>query len=193
MSPELTAAISRLREKGDELARAYNYEHELEDDRAAVKADAIQRIMKRDGCAATPAEKIVETDLAYLRHREEQRSSLVARFKADAEYWAAKCEATQASLVTPDVMLLEADNRALMSDRGGLLDANRSLLIQRNEGLDIIADLKGILVKVSGANTDLVEANRELAEQLVTANDELVYLRDQLIHRQRELATGGAS
>jgi hypothetical protein len=106
MSPALENATAKVRATADALARAYNYEDELKDLRAAIKADAIKRVMKRDGLAATVAEKIVETDAEYFAHREKQRESVVLRFKADAEYWAAKVEATQASLITPDVFAL---------------------------------------------------------------------------------------
>jgi hypothetical protein len=156
MTPQLESAIARLKEKGDARGWAQAYEQELEDLRAAIKADAIQRIMKRDGCAATPAEKIVETDPDYFAHRETQRASIVARFKADAEYQAAKAEATQASLLTPDVLILEADNRALLSDRGSLLDANRSLLRARNEALAAIHSLG---IEVADLHNQLRDAN----------------------------------
>ena len=139
MTPQLDAAISKLKEKGEALGIALTLEQSLEDDRAAIKADAIRRIMVRDGIAATPAEKVVETDEAYFLHREKQRASIVARLRADAEYWAAKAQATQASLITPDVFNLETENerRALeIEERRGeieeVVNANHSLLSQRN-------------------------------------------------------------
>lgn len=53
------------------------HEMELEDDRALVKMEAVKRIMARDGLAATPAEKIVETDEAYMLHRQRQREAVI--------------------------------------------------------------------------------------------------------------------
>jgi vacuolar-type H+-ATPase subunit I/STV1 len=106
----LDAAIAILMLKGVALGQALALEQELEDDRAAVKADAIGRIMKRDGLAATPAEKIVETDEEYFRHRAKQRASIVSRFRADAEYQAAKSRATAASFRTPALIELELLN-----------------------------------------------------------------------------------
>lgn len=121
MNALLESAISKLKEKGEALGIALTLEQSLEDDRAAVKADAIKRIMTRDGCAATPAEKVVETDAGYFAHRAEQRASIVARFRADAEYWAAKAEATQASLITPTMIDLEFENGHLRADRAALV------------------------------------------------------------------------
>jgi hypothetical protein len=166
VTPTLTAANAKVEAKADALARAYNYEHELEDLRAAIKADAIKRIQKRDGLAATPAEKIVETDEEYFAHRGKQSAAVVARFKADAEYWAAKCEATQASLITPEVLLLESKLATLKS-------INRHLtheLVEENDRLTI----------AKGANADLVQANRELASQRAATSEMLGKARHEL-------------
>jgi hypothetical protein len=181
------SALARLIYAGEALGLALTLEQSLEDDRAAIKADAIRRVMKRDGTAATVAERVVETDADYFAHREKQRASIVARFRADAEYWAAKAQATQASLITPDVFalsgeineltisvlnandrvneyagtvnLLKAENARRQEEIGEVVDANRSLLRARNE--------------VQAANTDLVQANRDLAEQLAIAANEM--------------------
>jgi hypothetical protein len=112
----LTELLEELKAKAEALADALNHESELEDDRAAIKADAIVRIMKRDSLAATPAEKIVETDEQYFKHRAAQRASVVARFRADAEYEAAKAAATQASLITPSMIELQTKITGLEKD-----------------------------------------------------------------------------
>lgn len=156
MNAQLTAAIAKVKEKGEAMGVALTLEQELEDDRAAIKADAINRVMERDGVAATRAEKVVETDHEYFHHRAKQRMSIVARFKADAEYWAAKVEATQASLITPDVLALEAEiselreaideitslardlkaeNKSLAADRVALVAANDRLTREINNSL----------------------------------------------------------
>ena len=51
-----------------EYARATQYEHEVEFDRAEIKAGAVRRIMDRENIAATPAEKLVHTDATYTAH-----------------------------------------------------------------------------------------------------------------------------
>lgn len=117
-SAPLDAALVILMMKGVALGQALALEQELEDDRAAIKADAIVRVMKRDGLAATPAEKIVETDEQYFQHRAKQSASIVARYRADAEYHAAKAAATQASLITPNAIELRATVVALSRDLG---------------------------------------------------------------------------
>lgn len=95
--------------KGEAAADALNHETQLEDDRAAIKADAVVRIMKRDSIAATPAEKIVETDAAYFEHRAKQRAAVVARFRADAEYKAAEIKARHFALFTPSALAREVE------------------------------------------------------------------------------------
>lgn len=120
----LTSLLEQLVAKGEAAGQALAHEQELEDDRAAIKADAIVRIMKRDSLAATPAEKIVETDEQYFLHRAEQRASIVARFRAAAEYEAAKAAATQASLLTPSMIELKAKITGLEKD---LKEAKRAL------------------------------------------------------------------
>lgn len=140
-TPQLDNATAKVRATADALARAYNYEHELEDLRAAIKADAIKRIMVRDGVAATPAEKIVETDAEYFTHRGKQAASIVARFKADAEYWAAKCEATNTSLITPDVFALSEEINELelaMSSRArAFLEAQDTIALLTEENASL--------------------------------------------------------
>jgi len=174
------SALARLIYAGEALGLALTLEQSLEDDRAAIKADAIQRIMKRDGIAATPAEKVVETDAAYFAHREKQRASVVARFRADAEYWAAKAQATQASLITPDVLTLEAENERLtleVEGRAGeiedVVNANHSLLSQRNransernEARDLADGLKQKLDERDDTISLLNERAAEMQEQI---------------------------
>jgi hypothetical protein len=108
MSETFEHLLATLTAKAEALGDATAHEQELEDDRAAIKADAIVRIMARDKIAATPAEKIVETDQEYFKHRAAQRASIVARFRAEAEYEAAKAAATRASLITPSMVELQA-------------------------------------------------------------------------------------
>lgn len=155
----LESALARLIYAGEALGEALAHEQELEDDRAAIKADAIKRIMARDGLAATPAEKVVETDADYFAHREKQRASIVARFRADAEYWAAKARATQASLNALDVLTLEAEN-AKYSRMIDDLDAEIKDLVKK-----VVAHMRA-RDDLSHANADLVQANRDLAEQI---------------------------
>lgn len=159
MTAALESAVAKLKARADALGLALTLEQSLEDDRAAIKADAIKRVMVRDGIAATPAEKIVETDAYYFEHRDKQRDSIISRIRADAEYWAAKCEATQASRITPDVFVLDAENAELERHIGEVIEANKSLLHSRNGTRE--------------ANAELVAANRELAEQLAVANEML--------------------
>jgi methyl-accepting chemotaxis protein len=181
----LEQAIRDLKEKGEARGVAQAYEQELEDDRAAIKADAIVRIMARDRIAATPAEKIVETDLQYLQHRADQRASIVERFKADAEYQAAKAEATQASLITPDVLILEAENEKFSRMIEDLDRSNRDLT-KKSVALMRERD------DANQANRDLVRANRDLADQLAGMLGTIEGLNeraDELNGRAEELQT----
>lgn len=180
MTPQLEQAIAKLKEKGEALGYARAEEQRLEDERALVKGMAIIRLMKKHGIAATPAEKIVEEDLEYMAHRVAQRESVVLRFVADAQYWAAKAEATQLSLITPDVFalseelneyadslkLLREDNAQLQTEiavrareSGELVEANRSLLLSRNEAGQLAANR---LFQIES----LQDANRKLQAQL---------------------------
>lgn len=152
MNAQLITAIAKLKEKGEALGQARSEEQRLEDDRGILKELAIQRVMKRDKCAATPAEKIVESDIEYMEHRIAQRVSVVARFRADAEYHAAKGEVTYASLLSEDVILLQAANTALLHAR----DHYKKEATERQE-----------------ANAGLVQANHDLAHQLAVANEML--------------------
>lgn len=72
---------------GDRLADATRVEHELEDARPLIKADAIQRLMQHGAAtSATAAEKIVEKDPEYAAHRDAQSRAVVERIKARAYY-----------------------------------------------------------------------------------------------------------
>lgn len=141
-----------LKAKGEALGDATAHEQELEDDRAAIKADAVTRIMKRDNLAATPAEKIVETDEEYFRHRAKQRASIVARFRADAEYEAAKAAATNASLHTPSIIELKVQVSRLKRE----IDL-KEIALRRANGY--LAD------RIHDVDT-LTEVNRKFREQL---------------------------
>lgn len=173
MNAQLDAAIARLKESGEALAQARSEEQRLEDERPLLKELAIIRIMARDGSAATRAEKIVESDSEYMAHRIAQRGSVVARFKADAEYWAAKCEATQASLITQDVLTLEAENvkfSRMIDDLDRESTELRKKLVATMRARD----------DANNANADLVRANRELAGELVTASETINLLNESL-------------
>jgi hypothetical protein len=155
----LEELLEILKAKGEALGDALAHEQELEDDRAAIKADAITRIMKRDGLAATPAEKIVETDEEYFKHRAAQRASIVARFRADAEYQAAKAAATRASLITPSMIELQGKISGLEKDlKQAKRDVDlREIALRRANGYlaDRIRDVD-----------NLTECNRRLSAQL---------------------------
>lgn len=186
MTPQLTAATAKLKEKGEARGEAQAYEQQLEDERAIVKEMAIIRVMERDHSAATRAEKIVESDSEYMAHRIAQRASVVARFRADAEYWAAKAEATQASLTTPDVFNLEAKNAVQEKIIDQLDSANKeltkrtvALMRERDDArYEAREEVRGTILlitdtnaRLQAANADLVQANRDLAEQIAAANE----------------------
>lgn len=83
-------AVTAIEAYSDRLALACRAEMELEDERPIVKADAVRRIMARDSIAATPAEKIVETDAEYAAHRRRQYDAVVEKQRAFGAYEAAK-------------------------------------------------------------------------------------------------------
>jgi hypothetical protein len=83
-------AIAAIEAAAERLGAACRDEMELEDERPIVKAAAVRRIMERDGIAATPAEKIVETDGEYAAHRRRQYAAVVEKQRAFGEYEAAK-------------------------------------------------------------------------------------------------------
>lgn len=194
MTPQLTAAIARLKEKGDTFGKALAEEQTLERQRPLLKEMAIRRIMERDKCSATAAKDIANSDLEYMDHKVAQGESVVAHYRAEAEYEAAKAEACQAALITPDVLLLEAENERmsaqiieLTKDVEDVVDSNRALIAQRNaaqqERNDLrrtVEDANDMMAKAHGANADLVQANRDLAGQLATANEMLGKVRHEL-------------
>jgi hypothetical protein len=153
------SALARLIYAGEALGEALAREQELEDDRAAIKADAIVRVMKRDGLAATPAEKIVETDEQYFLHRAAQNASIVARFRADAEYHAAQAAATQASLITPSMVELKAKISSLEAQ----LKTSKSETQVREVAL---RRANGFLADRIRDVDELTKANRELSARL---------------------------
>jgi DNA repair exonuclease SbcCD ATPase subunit len=153
-----------VKAKAEALADALNHESEIEDDRAAIKADAIVRIMARDKIAATPAEKIVETDEEYFKHRATQRASIVARFRAEAEYEAAKAAATRASVITPSMVELQAKNAGLEKD---LKQAKREvdlreIALRRANGYlaERIQDVENLQRDISQLESDVAELQR---------------------------------
>jgi chromosome segregation ATPase len=158
--------LEELKAKGEALGHAYGREQELEDDRAAVKADAIQRIIKRDNIAATPAEKIVETDEGYYRHRVEQRASIVERFRADAAYKAAAAKATRASLMTPALVELKGMINEIEGELHRANLANRELT-------EISNTKEGIIVRLRGEMTTLETQRGDLSTQVAQLSTEL--------------------
>ena len=85
--------IAAIDDAAERVALACKVEMELEDQRPIIKADAVRRIMARDGIAATPAEKIVETDGEYAAHRNRQTMAVVEKQRAFGAYEAAKLRA----------------------------------------------------------------------------------------------------
>lgn len=163
------SALARLIYAGEALGDATAHEQELEDDRAAIKADAIVRVMKRDGLAATPAEKIVETDEEYFKHRAKQRASIVARFRADAEYQVAKATATQASLITPAMIELQTKIAGLEKD---LKQAKREVDLREiatRRANGYLADRIRDVEQLNAQCAELAETNRGLTAELNAA------------------------
>lgn len=87
---ESNAAVAAIEAAAERLARATVEEMELLDARPLVKAEAIKRIMARDAIAATPAEKIVETDPEFAAHRRREAEAVVEKIRAEAAYETAK-------------------------------------------------------------------------------------------------------
>jgi hypothetical protein len=76
------------------LGQAREMEMALEDGRALVKRDAIQRIITSGAASsATAAEKIVEQDAEYAAHRLKQREAVIATQLCWASYEAARIRA----------------------------------------------------------------------------------------------------
>lgn len=100
-------AVNDIERAAERLAIAVRAEMELEDERPIVKAEAVKRIMARDGIAATPAEKIVETDDVYAAHRRKQYAAVVEKQQAYGAFEAAKRRA-DLEIALIDVELLRA-------------------------------------------------------------------------------------
>lgn len=83
-------AVEAIERAAERLAIATQREMMLEDRRPLVKADAVKRIMQRDSIAATPAEKIVESDDGYLTLRVEQYGAVVETIRARGAFEASK-------------------------------------------------------------------------------------------------------
>jgi hypothetical protein len=156
---QLLAAIVA---KAEAAADALNYESQLEDDRAEVKAQAIERICIRDNLKATPAEKIVETDEGYAAHRAKQRASIIARFRADAEYKAAELRAVRAA--NPQVEALERENVNLCNEI-------TRILRQRDELAQQVGDLS---IELGQAKRERDEARDAAADEIRIAEERLV-------------------
>ncbi len=85
--------IQGVDEAAERVAQACRAEMELEDQRPLVKMEAVRRIMTRDSIAATPAEKIVESDAEYMSHRAKQYAAVVEKQRAFGALEAAKLRA----------------------------------------------------------------------------------------------------
>lgn len=90
---EAIAAIDFVEVAAERVAEATAAEMAIDDERPLVKADAIRRIMVRDNIAATPAEKIVETDAEFLGLRARQKAVVVEKIRAEGVLAAAKLRA----------------------------------------------------------------------------------------------------
>lgn len=152
MNATFEELIADIAVKAEARADAKNHESELEDNRALVKKEAIQRIVERDKIAATPAEKIVETDEGYAAHRAAQRAAVIAVFQTEAAYKAAVLNATRAAAITPEMAELVA--------------ANHSLLRSRNEALERVSDLDIDNEKLAGINEEHARLIAALNEKL---------------------------
>lgn len=91
------AKIADIEHAASYVADCTNAEAQLEDDRARVKGEAIQRLMQSGAASSvTAAEKIVETDEGYAAHRAMQRDAVRERIIAWARYEAVKLRALRA-------------------------------------------------------------------------------------------------
>lgn len=91
-------------------AAAVQRELELTDARPLAKNAAVQRIMAAQGLAATPAEKLVESDPAYAAHLAALRVAVVQKLVKHGETAAAKLRAQVAcAIVAQDAVDLVAE------------------------------------------------------------------------------------
>lgn len=129
-------AIVAIEQAAERLAVACKMEMILEDERPIVKALAVKRIMARDNLAATPAEKIVESDMEYLDHRKRQYDAVVEKQRAYGAYEAAKRRADVAidmgmllagstQFAEPQTGELQYDGRAIANALAKHLDSVR--------------------------------------------------------------------
>ena len=102
---DAVVAVAAIENAAERLALAIKTEMTLEDERPLVKAQAVRRIMERDSIAATPAEKIVESDAEYLAHRKRQYDAVVETIRARGAFEASKRRA--------DLEVAQIDNALL--------------------------------------------------------------------------------
>lgn len=94
IADEVDVAIRLVEERAIALGEALADESRLEDERALVKAAAIQRLIAGQfATSATAAEKIVEQDAEYAGHRRHQRLQIIERMSKAGAYEAAKLRA----------------------------------------------------------------------------------------------------
>jgi hypothetical protein len=88
------AATARLRyEQARERLTAHVYtEMALEAGRSGAKDAAVRRIMAERGLAATPAEKLAETDLEYAKYLQELRGIVTLKMRAQTEAESARMQ-----------------------------------------------------------------------------------------------------
>lgn len=102
MSADLDAALAALELAGAQLGDARAREMELEDTRAILKVQVVQRVLAAGGIAgheaksATAAEKLVEFDDEYTALRARQRDAVIAVDARRGVYDAAKLRAQHA-------------------------------------------------------------------------------------------------
>lgn len=82
---EARASLRDFAEAAERYRAAAYQEMELEAERAGNKAEAIRRIMAAQGLAATPAEKLAETDPEYAAHLRIMRQKVFEKNEAWAE------------------------------------------------------------------------------------------------------------
>ena len=111
----LDAALAALEEAGHALGSARAWEMQLEDLRALVKRDAIERILQTENPlthkphSASSAEAIVESDVDYTLHRLNQRVAVIDVDTARGRFEAAKLRAYYAAQV--DAATLTTEDR----------------------------------------------------------------------------------
>lgn len=100
LAPLNTRLIVAIHETAEKYAAAVQHEMSLEDNRIALKMEAIDRIMKSGDNPMTgkphsfsSAEALVNTDKEYAQYLAKQRDAVAERIMSKARYEAALAEA----------------------------------------------------------------------------------------------------